>query len=41
MTDQDITRVNSNRKGMFTREREPKASAFLLKNRYAALDNEH
>ena len=30
----DVKRVNGNRKGVFTREREPKASAFLLKNRY-------
>jgi beta-glucuronidase len=37
MSDQDITRVNANRKGIFTREREPKPSAFLLRNRYTAL----
>ena len=34
----DIRRVNGNRKGIFTRERDPKASAFLLKNRYELLN---
>ena len=34
MTKQEITRVNGNKKGIFTREREPKMSAHLLRQRY-------
>ena len=34
-TDQSINRVNGiNHKGLFTRQRQPKAAAFLFKNRY-------
>ncbi|KAJ3623897.1 hypothetical protein MTP99_017560 [Tenebrio molitor] len=36
-TDQGINRVGGNRKGIFTRNREPKASAHLLRKRYWAL----
>ncbi|XP_030747257.1 beta-glucuronidase-like isoform X1 [Sitophilus oryzae] len=38
-TDQDIRRVGGNRKGVFTRNRQPKAAAFLLRKRYWALAN--
>ena len=34
MTKQDITRVNGNKKGIFTREREPKMAAHMLLWRY-------
>ena len=34
MTSQKITRVVGNKKGIFTRQRQPKASAHLLKRRY-------
>ncbi|XP_023331589.1 beta-glucuronidase [Eurytemora carolleeae] len=34
MTKQDITRVNGNKKGIFTREREPKMAAHMLRWRY-------
>ena len=34
-TGQGITRVDGNRKGVFTRQRRPKAAAFLLKERWA------
>lgn len=36
-TPQSITRVGGNKKGIFTRNREPKASAHLLRSRYLAL----
>jgi beta-glucuronidase len=37
MTKEGIERVMGNRKGVFTRERQPKASAFLLKDRWTAM----
>ncbi|KAK5600411.1 hypothetical protein CRENBAI_021708 [Crenichthys baileyi] len=40
MTTQGITRVVGNKKGIFTRQRQPKAAAFLLKERYWRLANE-
>ncbi|XP_032389708.1 beta-glucuronidase [Etheostoma spectabile] len=40
MTAQEITRVVGNKKGIFTRERQPKAAAFILKERYWRLANE-
>ncbi|XP_056911186.1 beta-glucuronidase [Takifugu flavidus] len=40
MTAQGVTRVVGNKKGVFTRQRQPKAAAFLLKERYWALANE-
>ncbi|XP_045773325.1 beta-glucuronidase isoform X3 [Maniola jurtina] len=36
-TAQTITRVGGNKKGIFTRERQPKASAHHLRNRYHAI----
>lgn len=40
MTPQAITRVVGNKKGIFTRQRQPKAAAFILKERYWRLANE-
>ncbi|OXA64937.1 beta-glucuronidase isoform X2 [Folsomia candida] len=40
MTVQGITRIVGNRKGVFTRDRQPKASAHLLRTRYHLLANE-
>uniref|UniRef100_A0A4W6EQF9 Beta-glucuronidase n=1 Tax=Lates calcarifer TaxID=8187 RepID=A0A4W6EQF9_LATCA len=40
MTAQGITRVVGNKKGVFTRQRQPKAAAFILKERYWRLANE-
>ncbi|XP_063002456.1 beta-glucuronidase [Elgaria multicarinata webbii] len=40
MTEQGTTRVLGNKKGIFTRQRQPKASAFVLKERYWKLANE-
>ncbi|KAI4814599.1 hypothetical protein KUCAC02_003788 [Chaenocephalus aceratus] len=40
MTVQGITRVVGNKKGVFTRQRQPKAAAFILKERYWRLANE-
>ncbi|CAG7820707.1 unnamed protein product [Allacma fusca] len=37
MTVQGITRIVGNRKGIFTRERQPKASAHLLRHRFHLL----
>jgi beta-glucuronidase len=38
-TEQSITRVGAlNRKGIFTRQRQPKAAAFLIKSRYEQLE---
>lgn len=34
------TRVGGNRKGIFTRNRQPKASAFHLRKRYLTLANQ-
>jgi len=39
-TQQGITRVTGNRKGVFTRERQPKASAHLMRARYHLLAEE-
>ncbi len=33
-TEQKINRVNGNKKGIFTRQRQPKAAAHLLRRRY-------
>lgn len=40
MTVQGIFRVVGNKKGVFTRQRQPKAAAFILKERYWRLANE-
>lgn len=40
MTAQGVTRVVGNKKGVFTRQRQPKASAFILRERYWRLANE-
>lgn len=40
MTVQGITRVYGNKKGVFTRQRQPKAAAFILKERYWRLANQ-
>ncbi|ODN06660.1 Beta-glucuronidase [Orchesella cincta] len=40
MTKQEIRRVVGNKKGIFTRDRQPKASAHLLRSRYHLLANE-
>lgn len=40
MTSQGIMRVVGNKKGIFTRQRQPKAAAFILKERYWRLANE-
>ncbi|XP_074869413.1 beta-glucuronidase [Carettochelys insculpta] len=40
MTDQATTRVLGNKKGIFTRQRQPKAAAFILRDRYWKLANE-
>uniref|UniRef100_A0AAY5EV11 Beta-glucuronidase n=1 Tax=Electrophorus electricus TaxID=8005 RepID=A0AAY5EV11_ELEEL len=40
MTAQGITRVVGNKKGMFTRQRQPKTGAFLLRERYWRIANE-
>ncbi|KAM9385247.1 LOW QUALITY PROTEIN: beta-glucuronidase [Pholidichthys leucotaenia] len=40
MTLQGTTRVVGNKKGIFTRQRQPKAAAFILKERYWRLANE-
>ena len=37
MTRQEVKRAWGNRKGIFTRDRHPKASAHLLRERYLAL----
>ncbi|KAL6463818.1 hypothetical protein MHYP_G00282090 [Metynnis hypsauchen] len=39
MTSQGITRVVGNKKGMFTRQRQPKSAAFLLRERYWTIAN--
>ncbi|XP_050303698.1 beta-glucuronidase-like [Anthonomus grandis grandis] len=38
-TDQSTTRVGGNKKGIFTRNRQPKQAAFLLRKRYWVLAN--
>ncbi|XP_071757671.1 beta-glucuronidase [Centroberyx gerrardi] len=40
MTAQGVARVVGNKKGIFTRQRQPKAGAFILKERYWRLANE-
>ncbi|XP_029925384.1 beta-glucuronidase [Myripristis murdjan] len=40
MTAQGVTRVVGNKKGIFSRQRQPKAGAFILKDRYWRLANE-
>lgn len=40
MTAQTITRVVGNKKGVFTRQRQPKAGAFILRERYWRIANE-
>lgn len=35
----DITRVVGNKKGMFTRQRQPKYSAYILRQRYQGLSS--
>ncbi|CAN9501606.1 unnamed protein product [Ophioblennius macclurei] len=40
MTAQGVTRVVGNKKGVFTRQRQPKASAFVLRERYWRLANQ-
>ncbi|XP_030009905.1 beta-glucuronidase isoform X2 [Sphaeramia orbicularis] len=40
MTAQGITRVVGNKKGIFTRQRQPKAAAFTLRERYWSLANQ-
>uniref|UniRef100_A0AAY4ENX1 Beta-glucuronidase n=1 Tax=Denticeps clupeoides TaxID=299321 RepID=A0AAY4ENX1_9TELE len=40
MTAQSTTRVIGNKKGVFTRQRQPKAGAYILKERYWRLANE-
>lgn len=40
MTAQTIMRVVGNKKGIFTRQRQPKAAAFLLRERYWRIANE-
>ncbi|MEE6469748.1 hypothetical protein FKM82_008753 [Ascaphus truei] len=39
MTSQSITRVVGNKKGIFTRQRQPKSAAFILRDRYWMLAN--
>jgi beta-glucuronidase len=39
MTAQGTTRAVGNRKGVFTRNRQPKMAAYLMKNRYTALSS--
>ncbi|XP_068457489.1 beta-glucuronidase [Clinocottus analis] len=40
MTSQGVLRVVGNKKGVFTRQRQPKAAAFILKERYWRLAND-
>ncbi|KAM9526020.1 beta-glucuronidase [Guaruba guarouba] len=40
MTNQGTTRVLGNKKGIFTRQRQPKSAAFVLKERYWKIANE-
>ncbi|KAK2828793.1 hypothetical protein Q5P01_019827 [Channa striata] len=40
MTAQGVLRVVGNKKGIFTRQRQPKAAAFILRDRYWKLANE-
>ena len=38
-TRQGITRVGGNKKGVFTSQRQPKAAAFVLNERWRSLNN--
>ena len=38
MTKQEIRRVVGNRKGVFTRDRQPKLAAHLLRQRYLGME---
>lgn len=40
-TKQGITRVDGNKKGVFTRDRRPKQAAFLLRERYTRIEDFH
>lgn len=40
-TTEGIMRVNGNKKGIFTRQRQPKAAAFLLKKRWESLPSDY
>lgn len=35
----EVNRVVGNRKGIFTRQRQPKAAAWLVRKRYYAISN--
>ncbi|XP_063726183.1 beta-glucuronidase-like [Symsagittifera roscoffensis] len=37
MTEPDVTRVDGNKKGIFTRQRQPKEGAFFLRERYTGI----
>merc|ERR1712060_108209 len=39
MTNQGVTRVHGNKKGVFTRQRQPKMAAYTIRDRYLALAN--
>lgn len=39
MTDQDIVRIDGNKKGVFTRQRQPKMAAHYLKERWGKVSN--
>lgn len=39
MTNQGVTRVYGNKKGLFTRQRQPKMAAYTIRQRYQALAN--
>jgi beta-glucuronidase len=41
MTDSSTTRVMGNRKGIFSRDRQPKSSAYLVRDRYLRLEAVH
>lgn len=40
MTGQDIVRVDGNKKGVFTRQRQPKMAAHYLRERWSTMDND-
>lgn len=40
-TTEGIMRMNGNKKGIFTRQRQPKDAAYYLKQRWASLEEEH
>jgi beta-glucuronidase len=41
MTSEGMLRVNGNKKGVFTRDRQPKAAAFYFKNRWESLPGDY